>query len=267
MNTHIIPNAVALVYNGVQISQTGEELCLTDMWKAANAPRHKEPYNWERKEGAAFIDAVALAHNLPVGQVIRKRRGKGGATYAHWQIGIAYAKSLDHDFHMWCNTQVRAVMEGKHSAALPSEVLEQIERSFGIMRMSIGKITSIENTVQTLAATVAAMATMIQPPGDGIYVTGQTAGQIWKSHGFPGIKVTSWFSNRLVKMGCQLPDGRRMPYGVSRAKLFDPDKAALWLQNGGKALVDQYIKEKMGQKRLTLVSPQRPTASQTMEGA
>ena len=35
-----------------------------------------------------------------------KKRGKGGAALAHWQVGMAYAKYLNHDFHMWCNEVV-----------------------------------------------------------------------------------------------------------------------------------------------------------------
>lgn len=255
MNTHIIQKSEPLVYNGVVIAEKQEELCLTDMWKAQHSPLHKEPYNWVRKEGASFIEAVALAHNLPVGQVIRTKKGKGGSTFAHWQIGLAYAKYLSPEFHMWCNQVVRERMEGKSIAVanLPPEVLEMIRRDDGISRMLAHKVTGIESTVQTLAATVAAMAGLIQPPGDGIYVTGKTAGEIWKSHGFPPIRVTCWFSNRLVKMGCQLEGGRRLPYGVSRAKLFDPDRADLWLRNGGKALVEQYVKERQGQRKLRLV--------------
>nr|WP_274704718.1 KilA-N domain-containing protein [Aquabacter cavernae] len=56
------------------------------------------------------MDHVAISHNLTVGQVMTTKRGKGGGTYAHWQIGLAYAKYLSPEFHMWRNTAVREVL-------------------------------------------------------------------------------------------------------------------------------------------------------------
>lgn len=82
---------------------------------------------------------------------------------------------------------------------------------------------------------------------------GKTAGQIWRDHGFPRIRVTCWFSNRLVKMGCQIEGGGRGELGAGTAKLFDPDKANVWMRNGGKALVQEYVNERQGQRRLRLV--------------
>ncbi len=82
---------------------------------------------------------------------------------------------------------------------------------------------------------------------------GKTAGQIWREHGFPRIRVTSWFSNRLSAMECQIDGGGRGELGVNTAKLFDPDKADKWLKNGGRALVDEYVAKRMGQGNLHLV--------------
>ena len=254
MNTHIISKSEPLVYNGVTIDTKQDAMSLTAMWKASGSPANQDPGQWQRSASAeAFIEAVSVNMGISHNKLVESK--KRGGTWAHWQVAFAYAKYLSPEFHMWCNEVVRERMEGKSVsvASLPPEVLEMIRRDDGISRMLAHKVTGIETTVQTLAATVAAMAGLIQPPGDGIYVTGKTAGEIWQSHGFPSLKITCWFSNRLVKMGCQLEGGRRLPYGVSRAKLFDPDKADLWLRNGGKALVEQYVKEKQGQRKLRLV--------------
>lgn len=255
MNTHIIPKTEPLVYKGFPITAESEMLSLTDMWIAGGRDDAKRPANWARKEGSGFIAHMHEILNVPVGHIMKAGRGKGGSTFAHWQIGLAYAKYLSPEFHMWCNQVVRERMEGKtvSTANLPPEVLEMIRRDDGISRMLAHKVTGIESTVQTLAAAVAAIAGIVQPPGAGFYVTGKTAGEIWRLHGFPPIKVTCWFSNRLVKMGCQLDGGRRLHVGTSRAKLFDEDKADIWLRNGGKALVEQYIKERQGQTRMRLI--------------
>lgn len=82
---------------------------------------------------------------------------------------------------------------------------------------------------------------------------GKTAGQIWRDHGFPRIRVTSWFSNRLSAMDCQIDGGGRGELGVNTAKLFDPDKADKWLRNGGRALVEEYITRRLGQGCLQLL--------------
>ncbi len=54
---------------------------------------------------------MADAENMPVGHIISAGRGRTGSTFAHWQIGLAYAKYLSPEFHMWCNTVVRRHME------------------------------------------------------------------------------------------------------------------------------------------------------------
>lgn len=82
---------------------------------------------------------------------------------------------------------------------------------------------------------------------------GKTAGQIWRENGFPRFRVTSWFSNRLCAMDCQIEGGGRGELGFGTAKLFDPDKADKWLRNGGRKLVDAYIAERQGQGKLRLV--------------
>jgi len=43
-------------------------------------------------KGAAFIEAVTMAQNLPDSQVFRSKPGRGGGTYAHWQIAAILAK-------------------------------------------------------------------------------------------------------------------------------------------------------------------------------
>lgn len=103
----------ALVYNGHVIHDREEMLSLTDMWRAAGEPLHREPFNWARKEGRAFVEAVALQLNLTDSQVFQPQRGRNGGTFAHWQVGLAYAKYLSSKFHMWCNEVVRAHMEGR----------------------------------------------------------------------------------------------------------------------------------------------------------
>jgi hypothetical protein len=104
-----------LAFRGAVIRDRNEFLCLTDMWKAAGSPEHKNPAQWRRHPGTAeFIDhvgdIVCQQHNIWRGEP-----GRTGGTWAHWQIGLAYAKHLSPEFHVWCNEVVRAHMEGRHA--------------------------------------------------------------------------------------------------------------------------------------------------------
>lgn len=107
-----------LMYGGVKIQARGEMLSLTDMWRAAGKPKHKDPAQWRRKEGADFI--AHMESTMPDGHSGQKSDliqsvNEGGTwnTWAHWQIGMSYAKYLSPAFHAWCNTVVKAYMEGE----------------------------------------------------------------------------------------------------------------------------------------------------------
>jgi hypothetical protein len=105
----------ALVYNATPIQDRGEMLCLTDMWRAAGSEPAKGPYEWRRLPGSSdfieHIGAVTGKSRDELFQVIRG--GSDTATWAHWQIAMAYAKYLSPEFHAWCNEIVRAHMEGR----------------------------------------------------------------------------------------------------------------------------------------------------------
>lgn len=104
----------SLQYQGQIINERDEMLSLTDMWRAAGGDDSKRPVDWLRlsttQEFAGHISAVVgKSHD----ELIQTLRGNEAGTWAHWQIGLAYAKYLSHEFHSWCNDIVRAHMEGR----------------------------------------------------------------------------------------------------------------------------------------------------------
>jgi hypothetical protein len=122
----------ALVYNGIEVRRDEDFLNLTDMWKASGSDQSKKPANWIRKEGAPFIEFVAENQGVPHGHLLRKQPGNpqlgiGGATWAHWQIGFAYAKYLSPAFHAWCNEVVRAHIEGRQDHPIYDRILRHKE--------------------------------------------------------------------------------------------------------------------------------------------
>lgn len=167
---------VTLDYNGSVIRIDDEKLNLTDMWRAAGGPENREPYNWARFEGAAFIEAVAMNLNLSETQVLISKRGKNGGTSAHWQIGLAYAKYLSPEFHMWCNTVVRDRMENKPAqqdlsdpATLRHLLLEHTEREIELqtkisdMSPKVDGFDRIAHADGSMCITDAAKALQMRP--------------------------------------------------------------------------------------------------------
>lgn len=130
-------------------------------------------------------------------------------------------------------------------AAVPAETIEQIERSFGIMRMLAAKVTGIETAIGGLAASAA---------GQGYYVQGKTSGEVWAQYNLPKLKSGSlWLGNRLAEMGCQLDDCRSARLGLNSARMFDPDKAEACMKNGLLHKARLYCSERMGQDKLALI--------------
>ncbi|QIB38155.1 KilA-N domain-containing protein [Rhizobium oryzihabitans] len=244
-----------LSYNGHKIADKGDDLCLTDMWKACGSPANKEPFNWVRFDGRNFIAAVGLAHNLSHTQVIKTKKGKGGATFAHWQAGMAYAQYLDHDFHMWCNTAAREKMEGKVASGIPADVLELIRRTDGIAKMLAHKVTEIEKAMPLIAGQMAeTLITAKLAERNLLLRHGVTAKRIWDDFNLtPRLRgSTVWFGNRLAEMGCCIDGGLKADRGNSAVRLFDPDKARICMKNGLLNTALSYAAERQGQGKLNL---------------
>ena len=104
---------IPLVYKGTTIHERHEMVSLTDMWKAAGSDEQKAPAKWRALPAArAFVEHVALTVGKSDSDLFdTKIGGRVKGTWAHWHVAMAYAKYLDHDFHMWCNEVVRAHME------------------------------------------------------------------------------------------------------------------------------------------------------------
>jgi len=97
-----------IVIAGHPIKNNAEGLVsLTDMYNAACsqgwADKKRNPSDWSIEAGADFIDFVAKNLNTRKQGIYKTARGKGGGTFAHWQIALAYAKYLSPELHMQVN--------------------------------------------------------------------------------------------------------------------------------------------------------------------
>lgn len=254
MNAHVHNTRNALTYSGHVIRDRDEMLSLTDMWKAAGSDQARRPANWARKDGAAFIDHMQTALNVPVGHIMSTGRGRGGSTFAHWQIALAYAKYLSPDFHMWCNKVVRERMEGRAVAPVSRGALSNLsdyDRAIlgNIVKNCVGVVIR-EQIAEILPRMVEAYAAQ-----SAIMIRrGKTAGQIWRENNMPRMRgAANWFGNRLAEMGCGIENEGRAELGSVHARLFDPDKVNVCLRNGLLHKAKVYAQERAGQGRLRLV--------------
>lgn len=124
---------IVLQFNGNVIRDAGQSLNLTDMWKAAGGKASQSPAKWREIDATKEFLAYVAETIRPGDSLIETKEGRGGGTWAHWQIAMAYAKYLSPAFHAWCNEVVRAYMQGQAmtQAAGPSlaEVTSLIARA------------------------------------------------------------------------------------------------------------------------------------------
>lgn len=133
-----------LAFRGAVIRDRNEHLCLTDMWKAAGSPEGKRPDDWKKDaNNRGFLDHIAMAVNAPVEGIWNGQRGRAGGTWAHWQVGLAYAKYLNHDFHMWVNEVVRAHMEGRAAGARHDDRLAPLEAALLALAEKVAELSKM----------------------------------------------------------------------------------------------------------------------------
>ncbi len=114
--------ATTFDYQGAPIrSRADEKVNLTDMWRAAGSPAGKRPAEWLRREStiefSAHLADVGQTHIDNLTENTKGGASGGGATWGHWHLAMAYARSLDHAFHVWCNDVIRVAMQDAPAAA------------------------------------------------------------------------------------------------------------------------------------------------------
>lgn len=119
-----ISKSVAFSYDGTDILFDENRLVsLTDMWRAAGSPEEKKPNDWaSTPQGKGFIANLRASLNAGKSGIWKSTRGKhSGGTWAHWQIGLAYAKYLSHKFHRLVNEAFKEWAEEKADPDLKAE--------------------------------------------------------------------------------------------------------------------------------------------------
>lgn len=242
MNSSTLP-ATGLTFNGSVIRDRAEKLNLTDMWKAAGSPGGRGPADWlalsSAREFVTHIEATLEAGKSGI-QTMKGGRGIGGATWAHWQIGLAYAKYLSPEFHMWCNTVVRERMEGKPAAlsidmnAVGGVVKKIIHKALAdVIETHVETVIQARLTAHPLAAVGEYVGALKLCDDNAIPKRGRRGFGLKVSH-----RLRAWCAERGVVC-------RRDPW-VGKW-LFPVAEADAWMKAQGRAMMADYKAERDGQ--------------------
>ena len=71
--------------------------------------------NWLRnQETKAYIEALAKHLNTSNPRdLVRGHRGKGGGTWLHPKLAVAFARWISPDFSVWCDLHIDALLRGE----------------------------------------------------------------------------------------------------------------------------------------------------------
>ncbi|NYT67982.1 KilA-N domain-containing protein [Pusillimonas noertemannii] len=100
---------ITMDYEGMQVDFT------TDAWFNATAVASrfgKLPNEWLRlPEATEYLKALERKYGkIPH---FKTRRGRGGGTWMHPRLGVAFARWLDVDFAIWCDEQIDRLLRGE----------------------------------------------------------------------------------------------------------------------------------------------------------
>jgi len=152
-------------YEGHVIKVNDGMLNLTNMWRSCGGDDNRKPQKWMRQLDAQKLVIALLERDISKGDskstLTRIEKGRFGGTFAHPVIGLAYAKYLSPEFHIWCNEKLlesglMEVSEGELLVKLGQDGLP-VEQS-GLPADVQAYIANLETTLATLNSKVDVMA-------------------------------------------------------------------------------------------------------------
>ncbi len=165
-------HVIEVDFRGVKVRREGDYLHATDMWRACGSDPSRKPYEWFRQKGTRELLAAAEGSDRE-GAALSVRSdagagsaGRGGNTWLHKRIAIAYACYLDPDFHLFVIDQFLDVAEGRSgivraepSGDLSATQIALIDRvADRIAAPIVGALIKLENDVGAVAAEQARQA-------------------------------------------------------------------------------------------------------------
>lgn len=122
-------NPLKISYNGndfLLCIAEGKMVSLNSIYEIAGSPVNQDPRRYfETEQSKQFIESLKENLHVTKNDIIktsRARADRGGGTWAHWQLALAYAKYLSPDFHLVVNQVFKERLE------------EEIDPELGINR-------------------------------------------------------------------------------------------------------------------------------------
>lgn len=172
------------------IRQNSEGLIsLTDIYQVAvstgMAEGKRNPSDWSREAGAELIEVVAETLNTRKTGIIKATRGKGGGTFAHKNIALAYAKYLSPALHMAVNDVYLRATSG--DVTLAAEISDRAtpEQQEWLAKRTTGKV--IRNQLTASLCTHGVVGRGYADATNAIYLPllGATKSDICERRGIP----------------------------------------------------------------------------------
>jgi len=107
----MIPSRIEIPFNGqsffVDIAD-GNMVNLNSIYEISGAPETQSPRRW-----TSLPDTKKLLNSIndKKSVILKTKRGKGGGTWAHWQLALSYAQYLSPELHLAVNQVFRERLE------------------------------------------------------------------------------------------------------------------------------------------------------------
>ncbi|MGQ3671800.1 Rha family transcriptional regulator [Xanthobacter sp. TB0136] len=133
--------------------------------------------------------------------------------------------------------------------ALPSDIVDMIRRTDGIVRMLAHKVTEADKKAAEQSKALAVLQEKVAPSVPGVFHAGKSPGYILKAAGYTGLPVNfaQWVGNRLADKGFQITAA-----GEDGGRLFDYAPSLAWIKKEGKATIERHLAERKGQGSLAI---------------
>lgn len=146
------PAPLALVPENVHllIDPEQQRVNLTAMWRASGEEESRKPGHWVKTQSAQdFIAALVETETCIKNTRFETREGRTGSTWAHWQVGVEYARYLSPAFAIRWNEYARQWLELQRAAPAEPQVAPA-PTGMDLYRPVLDYFTSTGTQAQTL---------------------------------------------------------------------------------------------------------------------
>lgn len=119
LGNRALSNEVTPMSNVIPFNYQGEPVRFnSDGWVNATDIAAREGRRMDKwlaaKETKDYVDALMRHLNTPKkGDLIHTRRGRGGGTWLHPKLAVAFARWISPDFAVWCDLHIDALLRGE----------------------------------------------------------------------------------------------------------------------------------------------------------